>query len=454
MVKNDIISLKIVSISSDGFGVGKTEDGLTVFVPYTAAGDMIEARVLKVKNNYAYGKTEKIITPSPDRIMSECPAFEKCGGCDFLHISYDAECKAKEEIVKNAFRRIGCLKPKIFPIVKNTKPCHYRNKAQYPLQKDKFGQVGYGFYRPNSHDIVPHETCLLQPAVFSDIMLTVQDFINREKISIYSESEHSGVLRHVQIRRGHYSEEILLTFVARRNIPEFKKLAKKLLEAYPKIVGITLNINKEKTNVILNFNDQDIIFSGREYLRDRMCGIGARVTPKTFYQVNTPVAEKLYKIAEEFVEPKDKTIFDIYSGIGTIGLYLSGKAKKIYGVEYVAESVKSAKYNAKENSVQNVEFICSDAGEGLTELILRGVKPDAVIVDPARKGCERQVLLNLSKLAPSKIVMISCNPATAARDAKILDELGYGLIKVQPIDLFSRTKHVECVALFEKYESV
>lgn len=447
MNKNEIYRAEITSISNEGAGVCRI-DGKVVFVPFTAAGDVCDIKILKAKDSYAYGKLENLIKPSPDRIENGCPVFGKCGGCSLRHISYEAEIAAKDNFIKDAFTRIGGLSPEFFPTVKNENIYRYRNKAQYPLGKDKNGQAVCGFYAANSHRISACEDCLLQPEIFSEILRFIMNYIRENKLSIYNEAENKGVLRHICIRKGHYSGEINVTIVARRKIPELQKLSKLIMSRFPDVRGVVLNINKEDTNVILG--NEEIILAGSAEISDTMCGNTISLSPKSFYQVNTPMAEKLYGIAKEFAKPKGKVLADIYCGIGTIGLSMAKEAKKLIGVEIVESAIENAKKNAELNGFYSADFYCADAGKAAEILKEANVNPDVIVLDPARKGCEKKVLEDLAGFNVERIVMISCNPATAARDCAVLEGLGYRCEKVQGVDLFSRTSHVETVVLLSK----
>lgn len=448
MNKNDICTIEITSISNDGSGVGRDEEGKVVFVPMTAVGDICRVKILKAKSSYSYGKVEELLTPSPDRTENDCPVFGKCGGCTLRHISYEAEVRAKEGFIKDAFTRIGELSPEFLPLIRNEYPVRYRNKAQYPIGKDRDGNVICGFYAVNSHRIVSCGDCVLQPEIFSEIVSYIREYIQSNRLSVYNESENKGVMRHICLRKGHYSGEINVTLVAKRKIPELQRLAKELMSKFPDIKGVVLNINKQETNVIMG--DEEILLAGTSEILDTMCGNTVSISPRSFYQVNTPMAERLYAVAKEFARPKDKIIADIYCGIGTIGLSMAKEAKRVIGVEIVESAIQNAKKNAELNGYTNAEFYCSDA-ENAAEII-KGSKltPDTVILDPARKGCEGGTLESIAALNAERIVMISCNPSTAARDCKILSGLGYKCEKVQGVDLFSRTGHVECAVLMIK----
>lgn len=450
MNKNDICTLKITGISNDGSGVGRDTDGKVVFVPMTAVGDICRVKILKAKNSYSYGKIEEILTPSPDRISNDCPVFGKCGGCSFRHISYEAEAMVKEDFVKDAFTRIGGLEPEFLPFIRNGSITRYRNKAQYPIGRDKEGNVVCGFYAPNSHRIADCGDCVLQPEIFSEIVKYIRKYICDNRLSVYNEAENKGVMRHICLRRGHYSGEINVTLVARRKIPELQRLSKELMTKFPDVKGVVLNINKQETNVIMG--DKEILLAGKSEIHDTMCANTVSISPKSFYQVNTPMAERLYNCAKELAEPKDKVIADIYCGIGTIGLSMAKEAKRVIGVEIVESAVENARKNAEMNGFDNAEFYCADAERAAEIIRNAGAGPDVVVLDPARKGCEVGVLESIAALGAERIVMISCNPATAARDCKTLDGLGYRCEKVRGVDLFSRTWHVECVVLMSRVE--
>ncbi len=445
--KNDIIELEITGLTNEGCGIGKY-DGIVVFVPFSAVGDKLRTRIVKVNRSHCYGKIEEIISPSPDRIKPDCEAFGKCGGCDFRHISYEAELKAKEQFIRDAFTRIGGLNPEFLPVIGNSTVNGYRNKAQYPVGKNENGEAVCGFFAGRSHRIVPCGSCQLEPPVFGEIKRFILNLAKKYKISPYNEFEHSGVLRHICIRKGHYSGEICVTLVVRRNVPQLKALSFALRKQFPEITSITANINKDKTNVIYG-NEEKLLF-GKEAITDSMCGKTFSVSPLSFYQVNTPMAEVLYNKAAELAQPEGKTIIDLYCGAGTIGLTMADRAKSVIGVEIVESSVINANENAKLNNAENVRFICGDAGQATDILVSEGVKADVVIVDPARKGCDERTLSNIIKFSPEKIVMVSCNAVTAARDCKYLEEHGYKCLSVQGVDLFSRTRHIECVIELKK----
>ncbi len=449
MVKNDIIPLRIESITNEGAGVGRY-DGMVVFVPFAAVGDELEVRIVKTAGSYCYGRIEKITVPSTGRVSPDCPAFGKCGGCVFRHISYEAELKAKSEMIRSAFTRIGGLDPEFLPIIPNSNVTGYRNKAQYPVGRDKDGNTVCGFFAQRSHRIIPCEGCLLEPPVFDEIRAAALELIVTHRISPYNEEQHNGVMRHICIRRGHYSDEINVVLVVRRNVPELKKIAAALAEKFTDIRGIVANINKERTNVI--YGSENITLYGTPEITDTMLGKRFVISPKSFYQVNTPMAERLYTEAAKLAEPDGKTLIDLYCGIGTVGISIGGSTAKLIGAEIVPDAVENARKNAELNGFADAEFYCGDAGKVTSLLREKGIKADVVTVDPARKGCDRATLDNIVSFAPERIVMISCEPATAARDCKYLGQHGYRTVSVRGVDLFSRTNHVEAVILMTRAE--
>lgn len=449
--KNQIITAEITDITSEGNGVCHV-DSFAVFVPDTAIGDIVKIRIVKVLKSYAYGIVDSIEVPSPDRIPVDCPVYKKCGGCNFRHISYEAECRIKNSIVENAFKRIGGLSPEFESFVSADNISNYRNKAQFPIAYAD-GKAVCGFFAQRSHRLIPVTCCDLQPDVFSDILDHVLEWINKLKISVYSEESHTGILRHIYIRRGHNSGEIMLCIIARKNISrQLSAMCRDVADTFPDIKSIVLNINPDKTNVILG--QQCITLFGNDTISDQMCGNTIEISPLSFYQVNTAQAEKLYRKAMEYSAPdKNDVIADLYCGAGTIGLSMADHCKNIVGIEIIPDAVENARRNAKANNINNAQFYAGDAGTIFKQLRSNGCAPDIIIVDPPRKGCSKDTLDIITDAAPKKIIMISCNPSTAARDAKILSESGYNTLKVSGFDLFPRTKHVECVVLMSRNKS-
>ncbi|MCD7811623.1 MAG: 23S rRNA (uracil(1939)-C(5))-methyltransferase RlmD [Ruminococcus sp.] len=446
--KNQQFIAEIIDVTADGNGVCKI-DNMAVFVPKTTIGDKIELKIVKVLKNYAFGIAEKIILPSPDRIKTDCANSEKCGGCVFRHISYEAECRIKDNIVRNAFKRIGGLEIEFEDFMACDETSRYRNKAQYPLATVN-GRAVCGFFAPRSHRIIPVTDCKLQPQIFSEIVSCILDYINEKKISIYSEETHTGIMRHIYLRKGTHSGEIMVCFVVRKEISrQLNALCRILTDKFSDIKSIVMNINPEKTNVILG--DKCVTLYGKETISDTMCGNEIDISPLSFYQVNTIQAEKLYAKALEYANPrKSDIIADLYCGAGTIGLSLAKYVSKIIGIEIIPQAIENARKNALQNNITNAEFYCGDAGNIFSELRQNGCKADIIIIDPPRKGCSVHTLETIIQAAPEKIIMISCNPATAARDVEWLSKRGYFPSKACGVDLFPRTGHCEVCICLEK----
>lgn len=444
MKKNDEIRLKIESISSLGSGVGRYGD-MAVFVSNTAAGDDIIAHVIKVKKTYAVAKIKKILSASKDREEQNCESFEKCGGCAYRHIKYESEKNIKYQKVKDALNRIGHIDIIPDEIIGADNTEHYRNKAQYPVGLDRDGNVVIGFYSPKSHRVTDGMHCRLQPECFSEILKVLRSWILTSGISIYNEETGLGTLRHIYIRKAYHTGETMVCLVINGGrIPKKEALVTALLETDDSIKSILLNINTEKTNVILGKECINIFGDG--YITDILCERKIRISPLSFYQVNTAQTEKLYAKAREYACLSGKeTLLDLYCGAGTIGLSMSDSVKKLIGVEVIPEAIEDAKRNAEINGIENAEFICDDAKGAARTLFERGIRPDVIILDPPRKGCSREVLETVAQMSPERIVYVSCDPATLARDCEIMKNLGYEVKKATPVDLFPRTVHVETV---------
>ncbi len=441
--KNDLIELNIENCGLDGSGAGHYE-GMTVFVQGAITGEKILVHIIKVKKTYAIGKIERILTASPYRIESPCKAYNKCGGCSFCHTTYESEISAKEQHVKECFKRIGGIEPEFEPTIKAKEIFGYRNKAQFPVSENK-GEISIGFYSPRSHRVVNCPDCLLQPAEFELILNCFKEYIEENHISIYSEENHKGLLRHIYLRKGTVTGEIMVCPVINGNeLPKEKELVNSLISVCDKIKSIIININTNKTNVILGKKCRTIY--GNDFITDTLCSINFRLSPLSFYQVNHNQAEKLYYKAAEYAELTGcETVLDLYCGTGTIGLSMANKAKNIIGVEIIPEAIEDAKINAKNNNIHNSRFICGDAPKAAEILKNEGVKPNVIILDPPRKGCAKELLETVNEMNPDRIVYVSCDPATLARDCGILSEMGYVTEKATAVDLFPRTGHVETV---------
>ena len=450
MKKNDIVKIKITSATAEGSGVGKTEDNIVVFVPMTAIGDEIEARILKVKKTYAFGKIEKIITPSAARISPDCPNFSKCGGCVWRHISYDEELKIKSKKVKDAVERIGGISTEFRPIIGSDRVNRYRNKAQFPFGKDNEGGAVIGFYAFHSHRIIDCDDCALQPEIFKTVMDVTRDFIERTNTDIYDESTGKGRLRHLYIRLGEVTNELMVCYVVNGNgLKQEDMLVKMLRESLPNLKTVVFNSNREKTNVILG--NKNRVAYGKGYITDVLCRLKFKISPFSFWQVNRAQAEKLYSKAKEYAKLSgDEVLLDLYCGTGTIGLTMAQDCKQLVGVEIVEDAVNDAKANAEANEINNARFICADAPTAAEQLRKEGTAPDVVILDPPRKGCGEELVKTIRKMNPKRVVYVSCDPATLARDLKYFSENGYITHEVTPCDMFPRTAHCESVALLTK----
>lgn len=446
--KNEIVPLIITGMTAEGNGVGRIE-GEAVFVPRTAVGDKLQCRIVKAMPTYAFGIIEQMEEPSLDRIQPDCPVYASCGGCAFRHMTYQAECAVKQQVVEDAFVRIGGLHPVFLPILGCDTPTGYRNKAQYPVGMQN-GQAVCGFYAKRSHRIVPYTHCALQPPLFSEILEAALEHIRQQGLQPYDEQRGTGLLRHLYLRQGYHSGEVMLCFVVTRPAREqLMPLSQQLQRRFPQLTSICMNVNPARTNVILGKRTETLL--GQAVIRDTMCGIRVELSPHAFYQVNTAQAERLYGIAREFAQlDGSQSLLDLYCGTGTIGLSMADGVKHLTGVEVIPQAVENAIRNARENRIENADFHVGDAAQWAQQLAQRGEHPDVIVLDPPRKGCDAQTLEAVCRMAPQRIVMISCNPATAARDCALLDKLGYYARKVQAVDLFPRTGHVECVVLLSR----
>ncbi|MGN0556600.1 MAG: 23S rRNA (uracil(1939)-C(5))-methyltransferase RlmD [Acutalibacteraceae bacterium] len=453
MNKNDRVTLTISAMSADGLGIGRSEDNIAVFVPGAAIGDVVEVIIVKVLKNYCFGKIVSFIEQSGDRTEPDCAVFSRCGGCCYRHIRYDAELKVKQRRVADAIKRIGGLDVEVRAIIGADSRDHYRNKAQFPVGKDKSGKAQCGFYALHSHRIVPCTDCRLQPKEFSDILDETIDFVNECRIPVYDEETHSGILRHIFLRRTMSGDVAVCLVINADRLPKEmeKAYVDRIRSRFAFVKTVVLNINKKQTGVILGAKNR--ILYGDGYLTDTICGIRIRISPLSFYQVNRDMAERLYKIAAEAAEARGKTVIDLYCGTGTIGLSMAGIAKEVIGVEIVESAVKDARRNAEQNGINNATFLCADAAEAAKKLGAKGVRPDVVILDPPRKGAEKSLIETIAEqFAAPTVVYISCDPATLARDLAVFDSLGYKTLSVQPVDMFPSTAHVETVVLLSKGE--
>lgn len=455
LTKNQLIPLTITGMTAEGSGVGRyaqegDSSGMAVFVPFTAVGDTIKCRILKVQSRCAYGKVEELITRSPDRLATvDCPVFGKCGGCAYRHVSYEAELKYKWQRVADALHRIGGLDIDPAPIVGCDRPDRYRNKGQYPVTAGPHRPL-IGLYAARSHRIVEQHDCLLQPTLFKTVLDVVGKWAKRANVPLYDETTHTGVLRHIYIRQGARSGELMVCLVCTSGkLPQTTRLIDELKEAVPSLTSLMVNLNKEDTNVILG--DSGFTLYGSDHITDRLCGMTFRLSPLSFYQVNTEQAERLYTLAKQAAAlTGDETLLDLYCGTGTIGLSMAREVKQLIGVEIVPQAVEDAVRNAQENGITNARFLTADAAQAAAQLKKEGVRPDVVIIDPPRKGCDEALVNTVARMAPKRVVYVSCDPATLARDLKRFAEQGYVTKQVTPVDMFPRTPHVESVACLSR----
>jgi len=447
--KNDIIELEINSITNLGFGVGR-HGGLVVFVSGLVTGDFARVRIIKITSSYAVGKTEKLIRRSEKRCEDRCPV-STCTSCAYRLLDYESELSLKENDVREAFLKAGLADVCVARVIPSPKRERYRNKAQYPVSMDKNGDYVIGFYAPKSHRVTEARKCPLAPEVFSEIIDIIADFFKEERISVYDEQTGKGLIRHIYLRRGEISGEILVTLVINGDtLPNCDALVRRLTETNKEIVGLVLNINKRDTNVILGESFK--LVYGRDYIYDTLAGVELKITAPSFYQVNHGGAEILYAKARELAKPtKDDLVLDLYCGTGSIGLSMAKNAKELIGIEIVDSAVECAKENAKRQGIENAHFFVGDAKN--TENLLkraeaelgRKIKPSVVLLDPPRAGCDKALIEFVSSLSPKRIVYISCNPTTLARDCAAFKLLGYECGKVTPVDMFCMAGHVESV---------
>ena len=453
MKKNDLFEAEITAMTAEGSGICRN-DGLAVFVPRTAIGDRCIVRVVKVLKNYAFGRLEKLLESSPHRTEPDCPVSAQCGGCVYRHITYEAELEIKAQRVRDALERIGGFRGiDIQPILAAPQRNCYRNKCQLPVGLSRDGELQLGFFAVNSHRIVDTHTCLLQPAEFDRAAEAFRAWQKISGESVYNEATHTGVLRHLYMRRGEKSGEMMVCIVANGGaLHEEELLVSMLRKAVPSITGVVLNTNRDKTNVVLGKSCRTLW--GKDTISDTLCGLEFEIAPHAFYQVNRTQAEALYSKAAEYAALTGKeNLLDLYCGTGTIGLSMAKNAGKLIGAEIVPAAIENAKRNAARNHIENAEFICGDAAQAAKILYDRGEKPDVIVIDPPRKGCDSALIATIAAMRPDRVVYVSCDPATLARDLKQFDTNGYKICAVTPVDMFPCTAHVETVCLLSKLKS-
>ena len=443
LMKNQIYETEITDYTAEGLGVAKIE-GCAVFVPNAVAGERVRVRIEKVGKTWAAGKITEILEKSCHRVNRECPVAKLCGGCDFWHMDYAEESRLKAHRVLQALNRIGGETLEEMPILSAPDIHSYRNKAQYPVSSKK-GRAYAGFYKAGTHEIVENSRCLILPEAADRVKDAVIAYMNQYRITAYDEVQHKGLVRHIYVRQGAVSGQLLVCLAVNgrklNHIPE-------LIERLQKIPGFTtlvLAVNTRRGNGVLG--DEFITLYGPGYIEDTLCGLQFRLSPRSFYQVNHHQAQRLYQQAIEQAQiTKEDTVLDLYCGVGTITLVMAKAAGKVIGVEVVEQAVRDARENARRNGIENAEFFCADAGQAALELEKQGVHPDVVVVDPPRKGLSGDCIEALHKMSPRRIVYVSCDPATLARDVALLKERGYQLKSAQAVDLFPRCAHIESIA--------
>ncbi|CEH32747.1 23S rRNA (uracil(1939)-C(5))-methyltransferase RlmD [Romboutsia lituseburensis] len=444
--KNEEYIVDIVDIGQGGVGIGK-HNGFTVFVEGGLIEDKVKVKINKSKKNYAVGDIVEIIEKSPFRIDRVCSDnLKDCGGCQIQELEYQKQLDIKTNEVKQVISRIGKLEDvTIHETLGMDKPLRYRNKAQFPIQKSGNTPV-IGFYKKKSHDIIPMDKCVIQHDINDKIVKIIKTYINAYNVSVYDEKTHTGVLRHLVTKIGFTTKEVMVVLVANgKKLPYLSELASVLKDNVPGFKTLVVNENREKTNVILGKENRVVYGEGK--INDYIGDLVFEISPLSFFQVNPIQTEVLYNKALEYADLQENdTVFDIYCGIGTISLFLAQKAKKVYGIEIVADAIKDAKINAQINNLDNVEFYVGKAEEVVPKMYGEGKTANVVVVDPPRKGCDEKVLDTIVSMSPDKVVYVSCNPSTLARDLAYLDERGYKCVEIQPVDMFPHTMHVESVA--------
>ncbi len=440
--KNKIYETQILDYTAEGQGVARIE-GCAVFIPNAIAGELCRVRIEKVGKTWAAGKLVEILEKSPHRVNRECPVAKLCGGCDFWHMDYAEETRLKADRVRQALNRIGGENLTEIPILAAPTCRGYRNKAQYPVSSQK-GRAFAGFFRAGTHQVVENDRCLILPEETDRVKKLVIDYVNHYRIPSYDETAHKGLLRHIYVRRGAVSGQILVCLVVNgRKLPHPEFLIEKL-KAVPGFTTLVLAVNERPGNAILG--NEFITLYGPGYIEDTLCGLNFRLSPRSFYQVNHHQAQRLYEAAISQAQiTKDDLVLDLYCGVGTITLAMAKAAGRVIGVEVVEQAVTDARDNAVRNGITNAEFFCGDAGKAALELEERGIRPDVVVVDPPRKGLNADTIEALSKMAPRRIVYVSCDPATLARDVALLKERGYRVENAMAADLFPRCAHVESI---------
>jgi 23S rRNA (uracil1939-C5)-methyltransferase len=450
--KNEEVTVVCEDVTHEGNGVVKI-DNYPLFVPYLLPGEKAKVKVIKANKNFGYGKLIELLSRSESRVEPPCNVFYRCGGCQIQHMNYAAQLEMKRNIVKNNLQRIGKISDvPVYPVLGMDEPWRYRNKIQMPVG-EKDGKLITGFYQERSHRIIPDmDTCHIQNKTGDALIQAIRNIANDLEIQAYDEMEHRGVLRHIITRTAFNTNNTMVIFVTKtKKLPYEQELIKRITEQFPEVTSIVHNINSFRTNVILGEETRTIY--GDDFIYDTIGDLQFKISPKSFFQVNPTQTKVLYEKAVEFAQLEESdVVIDAYCGIGSISMFLAKKAKKVYGVEVVEEAIEAARENAKLNGIDNVEFVAGKAEVVMPKWKEAGIKPNVIVVDPPRKGCDETLLETMIAMEPERIVYVSCNSATLARDLRILEDGGYKTKEVQPVDMFSQTYHVECVVLMSRVE--
>ena len=447
LIKNQIYETEITDYTAEGQGVAHIE-GCAVFVPNAIAGERVRLQVTLARKTWAAGKITEILEKSPHRVNRACPVAKLCGGCDFWHVDYDEECRLKAERVKNCLNRIGGERLESVPILGAPTCEGYRNKAQYPVACKK-GRAYAGFFRAGTHEVIENDRCRILPEEADWVKKIVIDYVNLNHVPVYDEQTHRGLLRHIYVRRGAVSGQILVCLVLNGDgLPKVQRLIE-ALKAVPGFTTLVLSINTRQGNAVLG--DKFVTLYGPGFIEDTLCGLSFRLSARSFYQVNHHQAQRLYETAIDLAGiTKEDLVLDLYCGVGTITLAMAGRAGKILGVEVVPQAIEDARDNARRNGIENAEFFCADAGEAALRLEKEGIHPDIITVDPPRKGLNSDAIEAISRMSPKRLVYVSCDPATLARDVALLKERGFRVEKVAAADLFPKCSHIESIALLKR----
>ncbi|MBC2057761.1 23S rRNA (uracil(1939)-C(5))-methyltransferase RlmD [Listeria booriae] len=446
--KNDCLDVVFEDLTHDGNAVAKI-DGYPIFVPHGLPDEIAQIKVLKTNKNYGFGKIIELTKESADRVTPPCLVYLQCGGCQLQHLSYDGQLRMKQKQVAQVMKRIGKQDVEVLPTLGMENPWNYRNKAQVPVGFVN-GRLVAGFYQQRSHQIIDMNTCLIQQEENNEVIQTARAIFAKYYVEPYDETTRKGVLRHLMTRFATTTGELMLVIVTTKlNFPNKAEILAELQQSIPELTSLVQNVNTANTNVI--FGEQTVVLAGREYIMDTIHGISFAISARSFYQVNPEQTEILYAEALKLAGlTGEETVIDAYCGIGSISLCLAKEAKHVYGVEIVPQAIEDARANAKLNKMDNVTFAVGKAEEVIPDWFKQGIKADVLVVDPPRKGCDDALLQTILKMKPKRVVYVSCNPATLARDMLVLTEGGYEAKMVQPVDMFPQTTHVECVTVLER----